>query len=1080
MTAPLRLVTGILALLALTTVSGCLHLQLGGVVTASTVSVTPLRDPSPEIVIEQRSVDSLEAVIEKDTQERWDSREDPGKVTFLGNVVLDESLYDPQQLYLVTASGGVDQDADSDNVLDEQGEPVAGQWHAILTGDQLTRGKVSPLTEAAYRYLELNLDELSDAEIKAELDRLAQAMVPDVDASGTFDYEDVLAWHRHFNANTYLRDIEKVNELSSAIRENAPASELRRLSFEVIGEIDNNQSLFTISGTVTTTATMRVDGDTNNSDTTPESNNAISTAQPLSNPVILGGYANKPERGADGATKVDGDLEDYYRLDLLADQQVTLLIAEDPEIHDLDLYLFDEQGVLLDAGLSRTDVEQLTVETDGTYFVAVRVFTSPFVTQTASNYQLSVGIGELTAEQKMSQLRLSDDFVPGEIVAQFGEKHTVHSLRGRKHLPPLKLRTRLGGRAQLLDVEDGGATDRRQQTRKLNTLLALKRLRQQSEVEMAALNYYVKPATVEPNDTFFDEQRWHYEMLNLPAAWDRDLIGDGVIVAVVDTGIRQNHPDMSGQLVAGYDFISNKNTAADGNGIDPNPEDPGDSEDGSPSSFHGTHVAGTIAAASDNVQGVAGVAWNARIMPMRALGRGGGTSVDVREAVRYAAGLSNASGLLPSQAADIINLSLSGGGFSSIDQDTYDEVTARGIIVVAAAGNESSSQFAYPASYDGVVSVSAVNINQERARYSNFGSRIDIAAPGGDSSTNDVNGDGVSDLVLSTGADDSGSNIRDTYTLLEGTSMASPHVAGVVALMKAIYPDLDADEFQDLLDKQLITDDLGSAGRDNTYGWGLINANKAVLVAESLASGSDVLNQPRISTSVSSLNFGNFADVLPLNISNGGTGTLIIEPGDIVTDDPWLSVSPADVNANGVGSYNVLVDRNQLAIGSYVSAINVISTNGGNASVSVIVEKPDPDDVTEGDAGIHYILLIDADTGAVENQCTTDVTGGVYNFEFTNVPPGNYQIFGGSDADNDFLICDPGEACGAWPIFDTDPTVIRVIQDLSGLTFSSSFTTGISVIQASEPASVFAPLRRSSYRPQTESAPSNTGVCITP
>ena len=316
-------------------------------------------------------------------------------------------------------------------------------------------------------------------------------------------------------------------------------------------------------------------------------------------------------------------------------------------------------------------------------------------------------------------------------------------------------------------------------------------------MEAASLNYYVRPLAV-PDDVYYNRQRWHYEMINLPAAWERGL-GDGVVVAVVDTGIRRNHPDLSSQLVTGYDFVRNLGQAGDGNGIDPNPEDPGDSNDGSPSSFHGTHVAGTVAAASNNSAGVAGVAWNAKIMPLRALGIGGGTTYDVQQAVRYAAGLPNDSGGVPARPADVINLSLGGGGFSSVDQAVYAQVAEKGIILVSAAGNQSSSQFSYPASYDGVISVSAVNINKARASYSNFGSRVDIAAPGGDSSTRDVNGDGVPDLILSTSADDSNSfGIRDSYALLQGTSMASPHVAGVVALMKSIYPALTIGDFEEL------------------------------------------------------------------------------------------------------------------------------------------------------------------------------------------------------------------------------------------------------------------------------------------
>jgi serine protease len=176
-------------------------------------------------------------------------------------------------------------------------------------------------------------------------------------------------------------------------------------------------------------------------------------------------------------------------------------------------------------------------------------------------------------------------------------------------------------------------------------------------------------------------------------------------------------------------------------------EDPGDLAFGQRSSFHGTHVAGTIGAATNNGGGVAGVAWGVTLVPLRVLGLGGGTSYDVLQAVRYAAGLANDSGT--SHPVDVINLSLGGGGFSSTEQSVYTQARNAGVIVVAAAGNDDSSQLFYPASYAGVVSVSAVDLRLLKAPYSSFGAAVDVAAPGGDTSI-DRNGDGYGDGVLST------------------------------------------------------------------------------------------------------------------------------------------------------------------------------------------------------------------------------------------------------------------------------------------------------------------------------------------
>ena len=595
----------------------------------------------------------------------------------------------------------------------------------------------------------------------------------------------------------------------------------------------------------------------------------------------------------------------------------------------------------------------------------------------------------------------------------------------------------------------------------------MKRLGREAEVESAALNYRVYPAAI-PNDPFYRTQSWHYEQIKLPLAWERSR-GSGSIVAVIDTGVRRNHPDLRGKLVQGWDFF---NAGFGGRG-DPNPEDPGDSEDGTPSSFHGTHVAGTVAAATDNRSGVAGVAWDASVMPIRVLGPGGGTNYGVMQGVRYAAGLPNDSGEVPARPADVINLSLAGGGYSALDQQVYSEVAARGIIVVAAAGNESTSQFAYPASYDNVISVSATDINGSRARYSNFGGRVDVAAPGGDGNTPDVNGDGTPDLVLSTSADDSGGAIRDNYRLLQGTSMAAPHVAGVMALMKSVHPALTPAQVDALLAQGKITDDLGSEGRDNTFGWGLINANKAVLEAINLAGGGGLEPDPSVTTSASSLNFGTFADRLSLTVSNAGTGELIVDR--LEANAPWLIVEPASgssVDSNGVGTYSVRVDRNSLEVGTYTATIGIF-TNDRDITVQVIVQKADPDTLTEGNASIHYVLLINLDTDDVYEDVVS-AQQGLYPFSFEDVRTGRYQLIGGSDIDNDFFICDPGEACGAWPVLDTALPVIEVIQDLPGLRFSSTFSTGIISTSATETGSAVTaqPRRRSSYTAKRVREPS--------
>ncbi len=296
-----------------------------------------------------------------------------------------------------------------------------------------------------------------------------------------------------------------------------------------------------------------------------------------------------------------------------------------------------------------------------------------------------------------------------------------------------------------------------------------------------------------PNDTMWSQQ-WSLGTgvggIRAAAAWDATPSGS-VAVAVIDTGIRA-HPDLDAKRVAGFDMISETWIASDDDGRDADPTDPGDADYGLDcssswsfmSSWHGTHVAGIIAASSNNGEGIAGVAPNARIVPVRALGRCGGTSEDVADAIRWAAGVPVAGTPANANPAKVLNLSLGGyGPCSANEQSAVDAAIGRGAVVVVAAGNDAtlSSYFA-PANCKGVVTVAASNLLGDLSSYSNFGSGISISAPGGD--FGDLPG------ILSTlngGITQPGVPSYATYA---GTSMAAPHVAGVVALMLARDPSL--------------------------------------------------------------------------------------------------------------------------------------------------------------------------------------------------------------------------------------------------------------------------------------------------
>lgn len=822
---------------------------------------------------------------------------------------------------------------------------------------------------------------------------------------------------------------------------------------------------FTVSGAVLASGGSAADADVNDVVAPYASNDSCEAAQPLPNPVALGGYVNAPGAGPAGRSFVAGDTEDLYRVSLLAGQTVTLYISENGFLNDLDLLLVDAAcATVVDASEGLSSVETVSAPTAADYYIILYVYCGLSGTacgDTASNYNLVIGQAGLAAHDGLST---GDDFVPGEAVVALAE--TVGTLsaaqaHGRIASMGLDLQAGAPGRAMLLKIEERGGevaafgalgVDKRsgdsgarfglavppELQAKLDTIAVVRALRARADVATADLNYIRRPSRV-PNDPFYGFQ-WHYPQINLPAAWDVGL-GDDVIVAVVDTGVLLNHPDLQGQLVGGYDFISNPANALDGGGIDANPDDPGDrSGPGGQSSFHGTHVAGTIAARSNDGVGVAGVAWNARIMPLRALGRLGGTSFDIQQAILFAAGLSNESGTVPPRRADIINLSLGGSGSSLSEQNVYTQARNAGVIIVAAAGNESSSVPSYPASYNGVISVSAVGPNKSLAPYSNFGAFIDVAAPGGDTSR-DLNGDGFADGVLSLSANDSTGSIEYIAKFEQGTSMASPHVAGVLALMKALNPALTPDDVDGLLSSGAITEDLGAAGRDNQFGWGLIDAFKAVQAA-----GATVAPVPLLLANPEGLNFAASLNSLTLQLRNAGSGSPTVAAP--TTDASWLSVAASSVDANGLGIYTVAVDRSGLASGVYGASISIVS-DAGTLQIPVIMQVAAAGTV-DGDAGFHWMILLDPDTFETVRTVNAANVGGSYAYRFTNVPAGRYLVFAGTDLNNDGLICDSGEACGAYPTISSF-TELTVEGNVSNADFITSYDTGLGNASAAMP-----------------------------
>lgn len=331
------------------------------------------------------------------------------------------------------------------------------------------------------------------------------------------------------------------------------------------------------------------------------------------------------------------------------------------------------------------------------------------------------------------------------------------------------------------------------------------------------------------NDPYYAQQ-WHYTDatggLRLPTAWDKST-GLGVVVAVIDTGYRP-HADLSGQILQGYDFISTAAIGNDGNGRDTDASDPGDwvaageCGTGSPasgSSWHGTHVAGTIAAKTNNSLGVAGVAYNAKIVPARVLGKCGGYTSDIADAITWTSGGTVTNVPANANKAKVLNLSLGGtGACDATTQTAINGARSRGAVVVVAAGNDNMNvSNASPANCSGVIAVAATGKTGGRASYSNYGTLVDVAAPGGDGSYSVIS-------TLNSGTSSPGS---DNYAGYQGTSMATPHVAGTAALMFAAKPTLTPDQVESMLKSTARAFPATCSG----CGTGIVDATAAVNAA---------------------------------------------------------------------------------------------------------------------------------------------------------------------------------------------------------------------------------------------------------
>lgn len=426
-------------------------------------------------------------------------------------------------------------------------------------------------------------------------------------------------------------------------------------------------------------------------------------------------------------------------------------------------------------------------------------------------------------------------------------------------------------------------------------LLALQR---HQDVEYAEPDF-IATAIGTANDPYFTSgNQWYLSKLEVPKAWDSSIGASNGIVAIIDTGVLSSHPDLAGKVLQGYDFVNYDTNATDDNG-------------------HGTAAAGLSSAASNNGIGMASIAWASPILPVKVLGAdGSGTYSAIANGITWAA----------DQGSRVINLSLGGTSSSRTLQDAVNYAWTRKSVIIAAAGNNGNDVIFYPAACQNVIAVSATTSTDTRPSWSNYGTYVDVSAPGAN--------------ILSL----YGSN---SYANWNGTSFSSPITSGVVALMAAANPALSNASLVDLLLRN--SDDIGAAGYDIYFGHGRVNANRAVSASLGSVQADTIAPVASVNSPSDGAILSGIVDIKASATDNTGVsrielyvdGVLFAQSNSASATVAWDTVNAADGShtievraydaANNVGSRSIRVEVRNSAVADGIAPVVSITSPTQNS-----------------------------------------------------------------------------------------------------------------------------------------------------
>ncbi len=841
--------------------------------------------------------------------------------------------------------------------------------------------------------------------------------------------------------------------------------------FDLSISINDIKDTYTINGTLYSNRYTEVDGDVQNTlKYTYNENNSLSSAQILQNPTDVIGHIgdnvveivivedgfcfdDDNDGECDTQTVENVDPEDWYKITAAPNLTVTLqnegLIYEDLpdnpgsfycceyESMDLDLLLYNEDGTLAD--YSYTDSSTATrkiiaLPDSGTFYAVVKsnsghakyvlTFGSNVEGNSASYFNPNRNFAtdrfisyipfgpnfEFDGNEKYEIDIIFDDDVEYKF-AQY-ENDERRGLR-RFNLSVDSEFKRLFGESYLDEI-----TDNPEQVKYLKHWKVLQhykdlypRLNLELDLKSKLTNFNRDPRW---------NLQWNLQQIGLETALT--AIGQetkNVAVAVLDGGgplVDSTADTTSAFLPGGFDFVD----------FDSDPTDP-QSNSGS----HGIHVGSTIAALNDgnNING-----FGIGVVSMRVMGTSGtGFVSDIIQGMLYAGGLPNSTGNVYSGDVPIkvMNLSLgsTGGGCSSSYQGVFNDLYDRNISVVASSGNEAQEApgvYGYPASCDNVISVAATDATGLRAYYSTYNDAVDIAAPGGDVGS-DVNADGYSDGVLAFDSD-------EDLAFYQGTSMAAPHVAGAIGILYALVPELLTSQVDALIIDGHLVDDIGLEGKDDDYGYGLLNINKAVariIDEEGLDFTYGSISPGTVNLSVDLNNY-------ELEITKVGDGELSVS--SIENDLPSaVTINEISVDNDGFGTYQLSFDRSSLPDGLYRTNTRVTFSNE-NIQSSVATFQVGPErDRPYVEFISTYLYQVDDVAGTISLVFGNDgeMVNGEVEFSAENLPDGQYYFSYFSFIDN--FIRDVGEFEARYP----DAGSGLQYMNLDGSDLSTSVTLGV-------------------------------------